>query len=83
MMKSYASPSFHISKQASVYLGIGGNWLRSTKISDRSLKGFSTASKMMKTSINLEFHYGLWPGSDSGSNYLNKLAIKTSVYEKV
>ena len=45
MMKSYASPSFHISKQASVYLGIGGNWLRSTKISDRSLKGFFDSFK--------------------------------------
>lgn len=68
MMKSYASPSFHISKQASIYLGIGGNWLRSTKISDRSLKGFLTASKMMKISINLEFHYGLWQGSDLNFN---------------
>lgn len=45
MMKSYASPSFHISKQASIYLGIGGNWLRSTKISDRSLKGFFDSFK--------------------------------------
>lgn len=45
MMKSYASPSFHISKQTSLYLGIGGNWLRSTKISDRSLRGFFDSFK--------------------------------------
>ena len=39
-MKSYISPSFYISKKTSIYLGIGGNWIRSAKISDRSFKGF-------------------------------------------
>lgn len=40
MMRSTLSPTFSISPKASVYLGIGGNWLRSIKISDRSFGGF-------------------------------------------
>ena len=40
MMRSTLSPTFSISQKASVYLGIGGNWLRSIKISDRSFGGF-------------------------------------------
>lgn len=39
-MKSYISPSFHLSKRTSVYMGIGGNWMRSISLSDRSIKGF-------------------------------------------
>lgn len=45
MMKSYIRPSFYINKKTSVYLGIGGNWLRTTKISDRNLKGFINSFK--------------------------------------
>lgn len=45
MMKSYITPSFHINKKTSIYLGVGGNWLRGTKISDRSFKGFINSFK--------------------------------------
>ena len=44
-MKSYISPSFYISKKTSIYLGIGGNWIRSAKISDRSFKALSKTLK--------------------------------------
>lgn len=40
MIRSYISPSFYFSRRTSVYLGIGGNWMRSVSISDRSFKGF-------------------------------------------
>ena len=40
MMRSTLSPTFCISPKASVYLGIGGNWLRSIRISDRDFGGF-------------------------------------------
>lgn len=54
MIKSYAGPSFHISKQADIYFGIGVNWRRSSKISDRSLSGFFDN---FKDSEN-KHHYG-------------------------
>ena len=40
MMRSTLSPTFCISPKASVYFGIGGNWLRSIRISDRDFGGF-------------------------------------------
>ncbi|MDO4930413.1 MAG: DUF6268 family outer membrane beta-barrel protein [Bacteroidales bacterium] len=40
MMRTYISPSFYFTKQMSVFLGIGANWMRSTSISERSFNGF-------------------------------------------
>ena len=40
MMRSYISPSLHFSERMSVNIGIGGNWIRTINLSDRSLKGF-------------------------------------------
>lgn len=40
MMRSTLSPSFSISPKADIYLGAGGNWLRSIKIPDRNFRGF-------------------------------------------
>lgn len=45
MLKSYISPSYYINKRTSVYLGIGGNWVRGISITDRSLKGFFNSFK--------------------------------------
>lgn len=40
MLRSSLSPTLHVTKRTKLYLGIGGIWLRSTKLSNRSLKGF-------------------------------------------
>lgn len=40
MMRSTLSTTFSISPKAGVCLGIGGNWLRSIRISNRNLGGF-------------------------------------------
>ena len=45
MLKSSLTPSFHINKKTNFYVGIGGNWVRGTSISDRSLKGFTDSFK--------------------------------------
>lgn len=39
-MKSYLTPEYKIGKSSTLYLGIGGAWIRSVKISERSLKYF-------------------------------------------
>lgn len=40
MLRSYISPSFRLNSKTTVYLGVGGNWIRGISMSDRSLKGF-------------------------------------------
>ena len=40
MIRSTLSQSFSITPKANIYWGIGGNWLRSIKISDRDFRGF-------------------------------------------
>lgn len=40
MMKSMLSTSYCFSKQMSVYLGVGGSWRRSIRLSDRKIKSF-------------------------------------------
>lgn len=39
-MRSYLTPEYKIGKSLTLYLGIGGAWMRSVKISERSLKYF-------------------------------------------
>ena len=40
MMRSYLCPEYRIGKKSCLYLGIGGNWLRSGDLTKRTLKGF-------------------------------------------
>lgn len=40
MIRSGLNASFRLFGKASVYVGVGGAWLRSTKITDRNLKSF-------------------------------------------
>lgn len=40
MMRSTLSPTFYLSRKTKIRLGIGGTWLRSVRMSDRSLKDF-------------------------------------------
>ena len=40
MMRSYLCPEYKIGKKSCLYLGIGGNWLRSGDLTKRTLKGF-------------------------------------------
>lgn len=40
MMRSGVNASFRVFGKASIYAGVGGVWLRSTKITDRNLKSF-------------------------------------------
>lgn len=39
-MRSMLSASYHFSPRTALYVGVGGNWLRSEKTTERSLKGF-------------------------------------------
>ena len=59
MLKSYISPSFHINKKMSFYLGVGGNWVRGISISDRNLKGFIDNFKEDKEDDNRDFGVAL------------------------
>ncbi|MDR2920694.1 MAG: DUF6268 family outer membrane beta-barrel protein [Tannerella sp.] len=40
IMKSYLVPEYKIGKSSTLYLGAGGAWMRSSKLSRRTLKGF-------------------------------------------
>lgn len=40
IMKSYLTPEYKINKSSTLYFGVGGVWLRSSKLSRRTLKGF-------------------------------------------
>jgi hypothetical protein len=40
IMKSYLTPEYKVGQSSTLYLGIGGAWLRSSKLSRRTLKGF-------------------------------------------
>lgn len=59
MLKSYVCPSFRIGKHIELYAGIGGNWLRGIKMSERSLKGFLNALKDDNEEDDLRFGVAL------------------------
>lgn len=44
-MCSYICPSLQLDKRTSIYVGFGGNWLRGTKLTKRSLKGLFESFK--------------------------------------
>ncbi len=39
-LKSYLCPEYKIGKSSTLYLGVGGNWLRSADLTNRTLKDF-------------------------------------------
>jgi len=41
MIRSYLCPEYRIGRKTCLYLGAGGNWLRSAKLTNRTLKGFA------------------------------------------
>lgn len=41
MIRSYLCPEYKISRKTSLYVGVGGNWLRSAKLTNRTLKAFA------------------------------------------
>lgn len=65
MMRSYVSPSYRLGKKTSVYLGIGGNWIRGISTSDRSLKGFLDNFKDNKE----DPYFGVTPRFTAGVRY--------------
>lgn len=52
IMKSYLSPELKTSKNMTLYLGAGGAWIRSAKLSRRTLKGFFNTFKSDHTNLN-------------------------------
>lgn len=52
IIKSYLTPEFRLSKSCTFYLGGGGTWARSVKLSKRSFKGFLDT---FKENNDLEF----------------------------
>lgn len=65
MMRSYISPSYQLGKKTSIYLGIGGNWIRGISTSDRSLKGFLDNFKGNKN----DPYFGVTPRFTAGIRY--------------
>jgi len=45
MMRSYLTPEFKIGKSSTIFLGGGGVWTRSSKLSERTLKSFWSSFK--------------------------------------
>lgn len=45
MMRSYLSPEFKIGKSSTIFMGAGGVWTRSSRLSERTLKSFWNSFK--------------------------------------
>ncbi|NDW08486.1 DUF6268 family outer membrane beta-barrel protein [Dysgonomonas sp. 520] len=65
-LKSYLSPEYKIGKASTIYMGVGGTWLRSVSLNNRSFKGFSESLFNNKRKLhfntslylNIGFRYG-------------------------
>ena len=54
MIRSYLRPEYKIGEKSCLFLGVGGNWLRSADLTKRTLKGF--ANSMFKDKEETNFY---------------------------
>lgn len=59
MLNSYVRPSVNISKHLEIFAGVGGNWIRGIKTSEREIKGFFDVFKEDKGEDKLRFDVAL------------------------